>query len=286
MNHFLRLSLAPVARQATLVLALIGCALPSRAQEGKESKETLTVPLSAPGKPGTLEVGLVFGAIHVTGYSGKDVVVDAAFRPKQGSRRAETPAPAGMKRLSSAGGLNLTVEEKNNHVEVSTEVPTQPVDLTIKVPHNFSLQLTTVNNGDIIVENVSGELEISNVNGAIQLTDVSGSAVANTVNGNLTATFKSINNGTPMAFSTLNGKVDVTFPANLKAALKMKSERGEVYSDFDVAVDKAANKVTRTSQNGLTRLSTDDWTYGKVNGGGAEVMMKTMNGNIYLRKAK
>jgi hypothetical protein len=80
--------------------------------------------------------------------------------------------------------------------------------------------------------------------------------------------------------------VDVTFPANLKAALKMKSERGEVFSDFDVAVDKAAGKVTRTSQNGLTRLSTDDWTYGKVNGGGAEVMMKTMNGNIYLRKAK
>ncbi|MFD2718112.1 DUF4097 family beta strand repeat-containing protein [Hymenobacter monticola] len=285
MSHFLRLSLAPAARQATLALALLACAVPGRAQDANNSKETLTVPLSAPGKPGTLEVGLVFGYIHVMGYNGKDVVVDASFRPKQGGRRAE-PAPAGMKRLSSAGGLNLTVEEKNNHVEVSVEVPTQPVDLTIKVPHNFSLQLTTVNNGDITVNNVSGELEISNVNGAIQLTDVSGSAVANTVNGNLTATFKSVSSGTPMAFSTLNGKVDVTFPGNLKAALKMKSERGEVFSDFDVAVDKAANKVTRTSQNGLTRLSTDDWTYGKVNGGGAEVMMKTMNGNIYLRKAK
>ena len=44
--------------------------------------------------------------------------------------------------------------------------------------------------------------------------------------------------------------------------------------------------MTRSSENGLSRLSTDDWTYGKVNGGGAEVMMKTFNGNIYLRKAK
>ena len=48
---------------------------------------------------------------------------------------------------------------------------------------------------------------------------------------------------------------------------------------------KAPAKVTRTSQNGLSRLSTDDWTYGKVNGGGPEVMLKTFNGDIFLRKA-
>ena len=89
---------------------------------------------------------------------------------------------------------------------------------------------------------MSGELEISNVNGAIQAHGRGGSAVANTVNGNLTATFKGVTPGTPMAFSTLNGKVDVTFPANVKAALKMKSDRGEVYSDFDVAVDKSPPK--------------------------------------------
>ncbi|WP_201983478.1 DUF4097 family beta strand repeat-containing protein [Hymenobacter rubidus] len=281
MNHSRLLSFASATRRAALAFVLLGSALPGRAQD---SKETLTVPLSAPGKPGILEVGLVFGFIHVSGYGGKDVQVEAAFRPNQ-NRRSEA-APAGMKRLSSSNNLNLSVEEKNNHVEVSTESHTQPVDLTIRVPRNFSLQLSTVNNGDIIVDGVSGELEVSNVNGAIQLNDVAGSAVANTVNGNLTATFKSVTSGTPMAFSTLNGKVDVSFPSNIKASLKMKSDRGEVYSDFDVDVDKAPGKVTRTTQNGLTRLSTDDWTYGKVNGGGAEVMVKTFNGNIYLRKAK
>ncbi|MDQ2772789.1 MAG: hypothetical protein M3Y54_20085 [Bacteroidota bacterium] len=125
---------------------------------------------------------------------------------------------------------------------------------------------------------------------------MSGSAVATTLNGNLTTTFKtttfktttfkSVANGTPMGFSNLNGKGDVTFPANVKAALKMNSERGEVFSDFDVALDSAPAKVTRSSQHGLFGLSTDDWTYGKINGGGGKVMMKTMNGNVYLRKAK
>ncbi|UOQ97333.1 DUF4097 family beta strand repeat-containing protein [Hymenobacter sp. 5317J-9] len=286
MTISLQLSPVQLARRLTLALLLVGSALASQAQD--DTKESLTVALTSPGKPGSLEVGLVNGFIHVTGYSGKDVVIDAAARAAKASRRTPEPPtpPGGMKRLSSVSGLNLTAEEKNNHVEISTQSHAHPVDLTIKVPQNFSLQLSTVNNGDILIENVNGQLEVSNVNGAIQLTNVSGSAVANTVNGNLVATFKSVNNGAPMAFSTLNGKVDVTFPGNAKASLKMKSERGEVYSDFDVAVDKSAPKVTRTSQNGLTRLSTDDWTYGQINGGGAEVMMKTFNGNIYLRKVK
>ncbi|WP_310396579.1 DUF4097 family beta strand repeat-containing protein [Hymenobacter sp.] len=290
MNTAFRIPLARAGRRASLALLLLAGALPAAAQD-KEAKEQLTVALSSPGKPGSLEVGLVHGFIHVTGYAGKTVVIDATARAARRGRSGDDDddqkaPPAGLKRISGGTSLNLTAEEKNNHVEISTESYARPVDLTIKVPQNFSLKLSTVNSGDIIVDNVSGELEVTNVNGLIQLNQVSGSAVANTVNGNLTATFKSVTAGAPMAFSTLNGKVDVTFPANARAALKMKSDRGSVYSDFDVAVDKSAAKVTRTTQGGLTRLSTDDWTYGKINNGGPEVMMKTFNGDIFIRKAK
>lgn len=273
-------------RRATLAFFLLGGALPGLAQDAV--KEQLTVALSAPGKPGSLEVSLVNGSIHVSGYGGKDVVIDAATHT-QSSKKSEPTLPAnaaGLKRIPAGNTLNLTAEERNNRVEISTESWKNPIDLTIKVPRAFSLKLSTVNHGDIVVENVSGELEITNVNGRIALNQVAGSAVANTVNGNLTATFTSITASAPMAFSTLNGKVDVTLPGNANVALKMKSDRGNVYSDFDVALSKGQPKVTRTSQNGLTHLSTDDWTYGKINSGGAEVMMKTFNGDIFLRKAK
>ena len=288
MNTSFQLYLQRLSQLLILSLLLLGGALRSQAQDSeKDTKEQLTVALSTPGKPGSLELSLVNGSIRVAGYSGKDVVIDAVARARQGDRRPTSKAETnGMKRLSVANSLNLTAEEKNNHVEITTDSYQHPVDLTIKVPQNFSLKLSTVNNGDIAVDNVSGELEITNVNGAIKLSQVAGSVVANTVNGDLLVVFKSVTAGAPMAFSTLNGKVDVTFPGSIKAALKMKSERGDVYSDFDVAVDKGAAKVTRTSQNGLSRLSTDDWTYGKVNGGGPEVMLKTFNGDIFLRKAK
>ncbi|ADB40613.1 DUF4097 family beta strand repeat-containing protein [Spirosoma linguale] len=260
---------------------------PSIAQN--DVKEQLVVPLSDPGKPGLLKVSLINGSIHVIGYSGKDVVIDITSSPKRG-RRDDDDRPDqssnGMKRITTGVPLDVSAEEKNNTVNVHANTMKQTVDLTIKVPQRFSLKVSTINNGTIEVENVSGTLEATNVNGYIHLTNIAGSAVANTVNGNLIATFKSIDSGTPMAFSTLNGNVDVTFPASVKANSKLKSDRGDIYSDFDIDVDKNQPKVSRTNQSGMYQVKIEDWVYGKINGGGPEVMMKNMNGNIYIRKAK
>ena len=210
MNYLVR---TIFGRCAALAFLLLSSALPGWAQDA--AREQLTVALSAPGKPGSLEVSLINGSIRVSGYGGKDVVIDAATHAPHSKKSEPTPAnAAGLKRLSAGNSLSLTAEEKNNHVELSTESWKGAIDLTIKVPRNFSLKLSTVNDGDIIIDNVAGELEITNVNGAIQLNQVAGSAVANTVNGDLRATFTSIRAGAPMAFSTLNGRVDVTLPAN------------------------------------------------------------------------
>ncbi|GAB3908126.1 hypothetical protein GCM10028803_43150 [Larkinella knui] len=275
-------------RITTALLMLISLAEIQPIMAQSETKEQLTIPLSDPNKPGFLRVGLINGSIHVVGYTGKEVVVDAVAEPNTGKRKEEKPDELanGMKRLSTRGGLDMSAEEQNNKINLSAGSIKRPINLTIKVPQQFSLKVSTVNNGDISIENVNGELEVNNVNGQIQLTNVAGSAVANTVNGNLKATFRTINSDVPMAFSTLNGNVDVTFPANAKFDVKLKSDRGEIFSDFDVDVDKSQPKATRSSQTGMYKVSIDDWVQGKVNGGGREVMMKNMHGNIYIRKAK
>ncbi len=274
----------PVALIALLLLSWVPLL---QAQDG--GKEQLVVPLSEPGKPGFLTVGLVNGSIHVTGYTGKDVVIDASTNSRRDKKDDDEKGrgnASGMKRIAGGASLELTAEEKDNRIKVSSDSWKHAVNLTIKVPQRFSLKLETVNDGDIVVENVQGELEISNVNGGVQLSDVSGSAVANTVNGAMTVKFKDITANAPMAFTTLNGRVDVTFPTNLKATVKLKSDRGDIYSDFDLAVEKSQPKVDRSGQGGMYRVSVEDWTYGKINGGGPEILMKTMNGNIYLRKVK
>ncbi|MDF7812341.1 DUF4097 family beta strand repeat-containing protein [Hymenobacter sp. YC55] len=263
---------------------LLGASLPAAAQT--TNKEQIVVALSNPGKPGLVSVKLVGGSITVVGYSGKDVVIDATSRAGRQSNRNAPAAAAGMKRIETSNSFDLTADENNNEVSIKTNSWKNPIDLVIKVPQRFSLQVGTVQHGDITVENVAGELEVSNVNGAIQLNQVSGSAVANTVNGAIKATFKNVTAGAPMAFSTVNGQVDITLPSTAKAGLKLKSDYGDIYSDFDLVTEKTAANVARTNQGGMSRVTVDNWTYGKINGGGAEIMMKTLHGNIYIRKAK
>lgn len=250
-----------------------------------DRKEQLTIPLSDPGKPGTLKVHLIRGSIRVTGYTGNQIMIDAVTKQ---SDRSEKPKETveGMKRISKNGAIDISATEENNVVNVSSKLFNSYMELNIKVPTKFSLNVGTINEGDVVVENVDGVLEITNVNGDIRLTNISGSAVANTVNGLLKVNFKTVDTKSPMAFSTLNGNVDVTLPPTAKFDLKLKSDQGDIYSDFDVDIDKAVPQATKTSKDGMYKVSIEDWVKGKVNGGGSEIMMKNMNGNIYVRKAK
>ena len=133
--------------------------------------------------------------------------------------------------MSSTG---LNVEAENNQVRISTDAIQRTVDVTITVPVHTSLSLKTVNDGNILVTGVDGELDIDNINGDVALKNVSGSVVAHALNGKVLATLNRVDPQKNMAFSSLNGDIDVTFPADLKANVNMRTDNGEVYSDFDV----------------------------------------------------
>ncbi|HSZ87568.1 MAG TPA: hypothetical protein VK787_16160 [Puia sp.] len=251
------------------------------------NSDELVVPLSSPGKPYTLKVGLVSGSITVSVNTGKDIIIDV--KTKGGKEKGEmTTADNGMKKISKGNSYGLTANEDDNIINVNTDNPNEAINLSLKIPQDVKLKLSTVNDGDITVNNIKGELEINNVNGAITLNNISGSVVASTINGDVITTFTAADSKAPMAFSSLNGNVDVTFPSNVQYNVKLKSDRGEIYTDFDMAIDKTEPKAssTNTNHSGMYELKKDDWITGKINGGGPEVMMKNMEGNIYIRKAK
>ena len=247
------------------------------------STEQLTVPLSSPGKSYTLKVHLVSGSIKVVSYEGKDIIINVIPRGNKEERSVTTEG--GMKRISSSGGYEVTAKEADNTVTVNTGNPSKAIDLDLKIPQDVKLKIGTVNDGEILVENVRGELEVNNVNGKITLNNISGSVVANTVNGDVTVTFNAVDPKAAMAFSTLNGDVRVTLPADTKANLKLKSDNGDVFSDFDIDIDKTPSKVDKVNEPGMYKIKKDDWVNGKINGGGPEMMMKNMQGDIYVKKA-
>jgi len=248
-------------------------------------KEQVTVALSSPSKPYKLRVDLLTGSIKVTGHAADNIVISVEVEEERESR-SKDKNKEGLKRIGGSGGFELKATEKNNEVSVGTGTFFKRMDLEIKVPQNGTLILKTVNEGDIVVTNIKGELEVSNINGDIKLSGISGSAIATTTNGDINVAFASVTDGKPMAFSTFNGDVNVSLPASVKANLKMKTDQGEIYSDFEVAVEKGSTAPTKTNTGGVYKISKDVWVLGKINGGGAEMMIKSWSGDLVIRKAK
>ncbi|PYT27807.1 MAG: hypothetical protein DMG57_17205 [Acidobacteria bacterium] len=251
--------------------------------------ERITVPFSDPSRTHTLKVHLMNGGITVKGYDGKDAIIEIHGESGEERHHSRPPRGAeGMKRIDNSGA-GLTAEEEDNVLTVGTRSINRNADLTIQVPVNTSLQLGCVNGGDIVVDRISGEIEVNNVNGGVTLTNVSGSVIAHALNKNVVVKLDKITADKSMSFSSLNGDVDVTLPADTKARVKLKTDNGEIYSDFEVKMDVASQRPVvedGRSNRGKYRVRIDRALYGTINGGGPEFQFQTFNGNVYIRKPK
>jgi len=274
------------------LIALVAAALaaPLGAQAPAESQR-LVIPLTDPGRPAKLEAGLLQGSISVVpGEPGQVVVVvepgaDAdQHRHRDKDKEKSRSDHEGMRRITTSG-LGLDAEEHDNRVEIGSSSWMQVVDLKIEVPPASSVELSTTNAGDLSVRGLSGELVLHNTNGGIEVRDVTGPVDATTLNGDVRVIFGATMAAAPMAFSTLNGDVDLTLPGNARIDVVLRSDNGEIFTDFDVALHRSPAKVDRDEDEGTYRVSVGQELTGKIGGGGPELFLKTFNGDILLRRA-
>lgn len=240
----------------------------------------LTVPFSNPNAKGKVKIDLRKGSIDVVGTDRKDVLVKYSSRAKEQNNEKTSD---GLKRISGAA-MDLEISEKNNFIDIESDSWSNGVDLKIEVPRNVDLHVETYNDGYIFISNIEGEIVADNYNGKITADKISGSLVADTYNGEIKVTFEKITPDTPMAFTTYNGDVDLTLPSGFKASMKMKSNRGEIFSGFDFNVKKTEPVTKSEKKSGTYKVYLDDWVRADINGGGPEFMIKNYNGDIYLRK--
>jgi hypothetical protein len=227
-------------------------------------------------------------AKRITGaYERAGEVYGQFFQDDKTRREEKEKKIAGMKQLSGSSS-GLEVEEENNVVQINTQSWKAATDLVIQVPRTTSLEVRSTMDGAVVVEGVSGEIDINNINGPVTLTNVSGNTLVHTVNGDITVVLARVAADKPLSFSTMHGDIDVTLPADVKANLKMKSEQGEIYSDFDINMTRqpAKSEATEKAEAGKYRITFDKSLTGLVNGGGQEIGFNTFSGDIYIRKKK
>jgi hypothetical protein len=249
----------------------------------QRTDDQVTVPLSDPSKPALVHISLVQGSITVRGANRRDVLVAARPEADRPSRRYD-PDATGLRRLPQTAGFRIS--EEANRVNIGSDNPSRSISFDVEVPLRTHLQLKTVNGGEVRVDDVDGEIDVSNTNGGITLTSVAGSVVAGTTNGNVRASLTRVTAGKEMAFTSLNGTIDVTLPSSTKASLRMRSDNGDVYSDFDVQLKPAALPTVSESSSGRGRyrISGNKSIVGTINGGGPDFELRTFNSNVYVRK--
>jgi hypothetical protein len=267
--------------------------------------ERLTVTWSDPSRPGQFKMAVFNGGITVKTHNRPDVIIEAkpasaptgpgnrGNRGARGERNDRTPteaAAAGLKRIGGTATGGLTIEESNNVMSVNSSPFGQVccMDYEILVPAKTNLNLTSMSGNAITVDGVEGEIEVTNMNGAVNVNNVAGSIVANSMNGKVVAALRQIAGNKMMSFASMNGDVDVTLPPSTKANLQMRTNGGEIYSDFDVLLRPASRPAAQDTrkQGGNFRIEFDAVTNGAINGGGPEFDLRTFHGNIYIRKGK
>ena len=217
------------------------------------------------------------GSIKVTGFDGDVIVVTASLRfPEQGKI-----AGNGLRKIDQ-NSLDIEAEVNGNNVTLTCKTTGKTVDFDIKIPENFSLKLKSLDNGNVDVINVKGEIEIENGNGNISLENVSGSAILSSIYGNINAVFREIKPDSPMIFTSFEGDITITLPESINAKLKIKSDKGEILTDFDIKPGKREPVVKNVDKAKVYSL--EDWVVGSINQGGPEYVIRSYNGDVTIKK--
>lgn len=252
------------------------CAL-AAAQENAPGR--ITIPANG-NRPRTVDVNVLHGSVTVHAGSGGEITIEA---PETERRAAPQPkGTEGMRRIDTPWFSPLQVQQDGDTVHINLTSSAVERALTITVPVNTSLKINCTH-GSIQVQGVHGELELSSMHGDIDLDNVSGTATANSTHGSIKASMNAIDGTKPLSFVTLNGNVDLWLPATQHATLKMKTMRGDIWTDFDVKMGGGPGWIQRTGP-GERRMELDRTMTGTINGGGTEITLSTFNGRILIHK--
>lgn len=187
---------------------------------------------SDPAKPGRIRLHAMWGDITVSGADTPEVTIVSNIKNKS----APEKRPDGLRRLDSE--ISYSAAEKDNviTVELGGEGPF-PTDgdasIAITAPRSTSVVIENSLGGDVTVKDLAGDAEIRCLNGEVHLKQISGSALVETMNGEIQATFAKVPEGKPLSFTSMNGEISVSVPADTKANVRLRTQNGGVYTDFD-----------------------------------------------------
>lgn len=172
------------------------------------------------------------------------------------------------------GGLSITTDYPEHHNGVASifdwltgDHVNAQVRYELTVPKSMNLDITNTNGG-ISVTDVAGKHDLDTTNGRIEAVRCAGSLDAATTNGRIAAELVRVTPGQDIKLSTTNGRISVTVPASFAGEVDAGTTNGSIHTDLPITTTRGENNRLR----------------GTVNGGGAQLKLRTTNGGIEIKK--
>lgn len=262
---------------------------------------------------------LNLNGIVVEGYDGKEIIFSSRNTPaEEVDERAKGLVAIAGSGYTDNTGIGINVKENGQDIIVNNVYSNNSDMLTIKVPKGMKVSFN--NNSmqyydDVTIKNINGEIEVSTRYNKIRLENNLGPMNINSINGSVDAVFASEIKG-PISIISIYDYVDVKLLTSTKGDIELATNYGKLYAakEFAIAVDKTEaektiNKPVSTNltgngagtvninkglgseiNNNLNQTVSIGYAYnagekikGKLNGGGINMIFKSINNNVYLR---
>ncbi|MTI88719.1 MAG: hypothetical protein FH748_12200 [Balneolaceae bacterium] len=253
----------------------------------------------------------VHGSVRVKGYGGDDIMIsgEKTVWKKKGTLTREDLDKIYLEKVMAqnnlyvyiqAPGVEVNIDDGKLHYHVhmgdwedsrwgkwedkkKSDLRFE-FELELKVPHALMASFSTINGGEVVVENMTNGVHAKNVNGKIVLKEIAGQTEATTVNGNIEVWFaKSPTLDT--WFRTVNGTIKVYSPKDLSTVVTFKSLHGDLYTDFE-NIEHLPNRLNKKLNDEGTRYKIHKTAPIKIGDGGPEMSFKLVNGSAYIRQRK
>lgn len=239
-----------------------------------------------PKVKGKVEITNLLGEVSLQNASGNAIIIESDFNMEKPDR-AE-----GLKLLGSAEDntdLGINVSEENGVISIQGATrQVREYKYKVLIPVGMAVNLdygSPFAKEDITVDSFSGSLEIKTLNANVKITKSSGPFTINSIGGSIEIAFDKINQNEPTSLATINGLIDVSIPTSEKANIEISTINGNVYNNLDLkTVSKEKEKDKDRHAFGMEAIRMQGGTSYTLNGGGQKVFLKSISGNIYLRK--
>lgn len=226
----------------------------------------------------------LLGEISLKNTTGNAIVVESDFNMDK-PERAE-----GLKLLGAMEdntNLGINVSEENGVVTISgISKKVRDYSYTISIPQGIAVNIdysSPFAGSDVEVESYKGSLEIKTLSADVKLNDCTGPLTINSISGDVEAVFSSLNQNEPSSLASVSGLIDISLPAESKATVEISNITGSVYNNLDLQSVKPEKEDKRAEGLASVKRNNGNNSY-TLNGGGTKMFLKSVSGNIYLRK--